>query len=63
MGRFLQRRFVQRVHCDEDASQEDMLNAFNTFKELNYHDVRLSIEDFVKLIRSMLSHYTWDHYV
>lgn len=40
-----------------------MLNAFNTFKELNYHDVRLSIEDFVKLIRSMLSHYTWDHYV
>ncbi len=40
-----------------------MLNAFNTFKELSYHDVRLSIEDLVTLIRSMLKRYTWEHYM
>lgn len=40
-----------------------MQRAFDTFKELSYHDVRLSIEDLVSLIRSMLDHYTWEHHM
>ena len=56
-------RFVRRINCEEDASSEKMLKAFNTYRELYIHDVRLSFMDLLTLIHNMINRYTWDHSV
>lgn len=60
---FVYCRFVRRINCEEDASSVEMLNAFNKYRELYIHDVRLSFKDLITLIHNMINKYDWDHIV
>ena len=43
--------------------KQEMLKAFETYRELYIRDVRLSYKDLVTLIQNMINKYTWDHSV
>lgn len=55
--------FIRRISLSENASKEELMRAFDAYKELTYRDIRISHRDLLQLIQTMLSTCEWDHYV
>lgn len=56
-------RFVRSIEVAENASEDELMRAFNAYKELAYRDIRISHRDLIKLILHMIQFCQWDHYV
>ena len=59
----LNSRFVRRITLKENATQDEMLQAFEIFKQLIYRDERVSYKDVLALIHNMITSFEWDYYM
>ena len=56
-------RFVRRITLKENATQDELLQAFEIFKQLIYRDERVSYKDVLSLIHNMIGSFDWDYYM
>ena len=55
--------FVRSIAVAENAPKDELMQAFDVYKELAYRDIRISHRDLIHLIQHMIRTYQWDHYV
>lgn len=54
---------MRRITLKENATQDEMQQAFEIFKQLIYRDERVSYKDVLSLIHNMIGSFDWDYYM
>lgn len=54
---------MRRITLKENATQDELLQAFEIFKQLIYRDERVSYKDVLSLIHNMIGSFDWDYYM